>query len=578
MFKTMYKIFKLAGPLKGKYILSLFLGFFESAFANFPLAMILVGLYAIIDNTLDETLCIWLFLGLVFGIVMRGIFKYYVNANQQGSGYIIFADERKKLAERLKRFPMGYYSKDGTGTINSVLTSDLLHIEDAGIGAMGNFLASFLGAIVSLIFVTVLDIRIGLILTFFMILCALLIILIRKKSISGAFVMQERQLEMTSSVIEYIKGMPIIKAFNLVEGNHKKSSVAFSKFRDIQLSYEMTIINIMIFTYLVSSLGTSYIIYASGNFEYNLTLAIPLAILCIMMSFQIFAPVMLMMQTVATISIAADGLERYEKLLDLELIDEDGKDIELSNFDIEFKDVKFGYSNQREILHGINFKVKQGTMTALVGRSGSGKSTIVNLLARFWDVSDGSILIGNHNIKELNIDSLYKNISMVFQKVYLFNDSIYNNIVFGKKDASKQEVEDACKKARCHDFIMALENGYDTVLAEGGNTLSGGEKQRISIARAILKDAPIVLLDEATASIDPENEAFIQQAINELVKSKTLIVIAHKLSSIKFANQILVIDDGNIVESGTHDQLLLNDKEYAKLWKLRQKSQSWEIK
>ena len=578
MFKTMYKIFKLAGKLKGKYILSIILGFFESGFANFPLGMLLIGLYAIMDNTLDVHLCILLFIGLVFGIIMRGIFKYYVNANQQGSGYVIFADERKRLAERLKRFPMGYYSKDGTGMINSVLTSDLLHIEDAGIGAMGNFLAAFLGTIVSLIFVIFLDIRVGLILGFFMTLCSLLIVFIRKKSISGAFVMQERQLEMTSSVIEYIKGMPIIKAFNLVEGNHKKSSDAFEKFRDIQLSYEMTIINIMILTYVVSSLGTATIIYASGNFEYNLSLAAPLAILCIMMSFQIFAPIMLMMQTVATISIAADGLERYEKLIDLTLIDEQGKDFELNNFDIEFKNVKFGYSDKREILHGINFKVKQGTMMALVGKSGSGKSTIVNLLARFWDVTDGSILIGGHNIKELSIDSLYKNVSMVFQKVYLFNDTIYNNIVFGKKDASEEEVIQACVKARCHDFIMSLPNGYNTILAEGGNTLSGGEKQRISIARAILKDAPIILLDEATASIDPENESYIQQAINELVKNKTLIVIAHKLSSIKFANQIIVIDDGNIIERGTHQQLMNNNSEYSKLWYLRQKSQSWEIK
>ena len=388
--------------------------------------------------------------------------------------------------------------------------------------------------------------------------------------------MQQRQKEMTSSVIEYIKGMPIIKAFNLIKGNHRKTSKAFMDFHDIQLGYEIIIINIMTASYMITSLGTGAIIYFSGNFEFNGVIAIPIAILAIMMSFQIYAPIMLMLQTVATISIAGDGLERYENVMELELIDENGTDKELKCFDIEFKDVHFGYG-PREILHGVNFKIKEGTMTALVGKSGSGKSTIVNLLARFWDVSSGAITIGGTDIKELSIDSLYKNISMVFQKVYLFNDTIYNNIVFGKKDATREDVITACKKARCHDFIMSLENGYDTEVGEGGNTLSGGEKQRISIARAILKDAPIVLLDEATASIDPENEAFIQEAISELVKSKTLIVIAHKLSSIKFANQILVIDDGNISELGTHDELIDLDKQYAKLWKLRKESQSWEI-
>ena len=577
MFKVMYKIYKMSGKLKGRYITSIIYSFMESSCANFPLGMLLIGLYAILDNSLTKELCLYLFIGLVVGIILRALFKYLVYSRQQGTGYIIFADERKKMAERLKRYPMGYYSDDGTGTITSVLTSDLLHIEDAGIGSMGNFLASYIGTIVSIIFITILDFRIGIILTIFIFISGAILIYLRKRSISGAFEMQQRQKDMTSSVIEYIKGMPIIKAFNLVEGNHKKTSKGFKRFHDIQIGYEIVIINIMTVTYIITSLGTSAIIYASGNYEFNGVIAIPIAILTIMMSFQAFAPIMLMMQTVATISIAGDGLERYEKIMNLDLIDENAKDIKLNNFDIKFNDVRFGY-DKREILHGINFEVKSGTMTALVGKSGSGKSTIVNLIARFWDVNSGNITIGGTDIKDLTIDSLYKNISMVFQKVYLFNDTIYNNIVFGKKNATKEEVINACKKARCHDFIMSLENGYDTEVGEGGNTLSGGEKQRISIARAILKDAPIILLDEATASIDPENEAFIQEAISELVKNKTLIVIAHKLSSIKNANKILVIDNGIISESGTHNELMLLNGEYSKLWNLRKQSQSWEIK
>lgn len=271
------------------------------------------------------------------------------------------------------------------------------------------------------------------------------------------------------------------------------------------------------------------------------------------------------------------GLNRYDSLEAKPIIDEEGQDIELENFDITFENVCFSYDT-REILHGVTFSACEKTMTALVGRSGSGKSTMVNLIARFWDVNSGCIKIGGIDIRDISIDCLYRYISVVFQDVYLFNDTIYNNILFGNKHASKEEVIAACKKARCHDFIIAMEEGYETLVGEGGNTLSGGEKQRISIARAILKDAPIILLDEATAAIDPDNEAHIQSAINELIKDKTLIVIAHKLSSIIHSDKILVIDEGNVIEQGTHKELLAYEGVYSRLWEMRHASQSWEVK
>ena len=577
MFKIIYRIFKMSGKQKPKYILSIIFAFFESSFANVPLGMLLVMLYSLIDGSLTKDLCLTLFIGMVAGIALRALFKYLTDSRQQGTGFVIFADERKKMGDRLKRYPMGYYSQDGVGTISSVMTSDLLFIEDNGVGAMGNFISAYIGTIVSLIFITILDYRIGIVLAISLGLCAILVMYLRKKSIDGAKEMQEIQKDMAGSVIEYIKGIPVIKAFNLVEGNHKKTARDFKRFHDIQLDYEVTIIKIVAISWAIASIATGIIVYFTGNFAINNTIALPIAILFIMMSFQIFTPITLITQTVATISLSGDGLNRYQKVLDMPIIDENGKDIPLHNFDIEFKNVSFGY-DKREILHNLSFTCKENTMTALVGRSGSGKSTIVNLLARFWDIEQGEITIGGVNIKELSIDSLYKNIAMVFQNVYLFNDTVYNNIVFGNKNASKENVIEACKKARCHDFIMSLENGYETEIAEGGISLSGGEKQRISIARAILKNAPIVLLDEATASIDPENEAYIQEAISELIKSKTLIVIAHKLSSIKYADQILVVNEGNINEQGKHDELMNLDKEYAHLWNLRKESKSWEIK
>ena len=577
MLKIILKVYKMAGDMKGRYVQSIIFSFLESSFANVPFVMLLVMLYALMADTLDKQLCIYLFLGMIGGIIFRGIFRYLVNARQQGTGFIIFAKERKRIGDRLKRYPMGYYSNDGVGNLSSVMTSDLLFIEDGGVGAMGNFMSSFIGTIVSVIFITIFDYRIGIVLVLSYILIGIGIITLRKHSIIGAREMQSIQKDLIGSVIDYLKGMPIIKAFNLVEGNHKKTARDFDRYHKIQLSYEVKMIWIISVVWALTGLGTGALIYSGGYYGIQGTLEIPFVILFMIMSFQMYAPILLITMTVATISIAGDGLDRYEEVLNMEVIDENGKDVELDSFGIEFKDVSFGYE-KREILHNINFEVKENTMTALVGKSGSGKSTIMNLIARFWDVEKGNISIGGVDVKDFTIDSLYKNVAMVFQKVYLFNDTIYNNIVFGKKDATREDVIEACKKARCHDFIMSLENGYDTEIGEGGNTLSGGEKQRISIARAILKDAPIILLDEATASIDPENEAFIQDAISELIKSKTLVVIAHKLSSIKSADQILVIDDGNIIERGNHDELYSMDGEYAKLWNLRKQSQSWEIK
>ena len=248
----------------------------------------------------------------------------------------------------------------------------------------------------------------------------------------------------------------------------------------------------------------------------------------------------------------------------------------LKNADIEFQNVTFSY-DKTPVLRNISFSIPQGSTTAIVGPSGSGKTTICNLIARFYDVDSGKVLVGGENVRDMTCDSLLRNISMVFQKVYLFHDTIENNIRFGNPNASQEEVIAAAKKARCHDFIMSLPEGYQTVIGEGGSTLSGGEKQRVSIARAILKNANIVILDEATASIDPENEHLIQQAISELTIGKTVIVIAHRLATIEHADQILVVDDGRIVQKGTHNQLIRQEGIYKRFINIREQAEGWSI-
>ena len=296
----------------------------------------------------------------------------------------------------------------------------------------------------------------------------------------------------------------------------------------------------------------------------------------IFFSFSIFASLEPISDSAHTLGVIDDAMDQLGALRGENLIDADGKDIRLSHYDITFDHVDFGYDS-RQVLQDVSFSIPEKTSTAIVGPSGSGKTTICSLLARFYDPQRGAIRVGGHDLREFTCDSLLSNISMVFQNVYLFHDTIRANILFGKPDATEEEMIKAAKKARCHDFIMALPDGYDTVVGEGGGTLSGGEKQRISIARAILKNAPIIILDEATASIDPENEHLIQQAISELTRGKTIITIAHRLATIQNADQILVVADGRIAEHGTHAELVQQDGLYRRFTAIREQAEGWRI-
>lgn len=293
-------------------------------------------------------------------------------------------------------------------------------------------------------------------------------------------------------------------------------------------------------------------------------------------SFGIFASLEPISDSAHVLSVIDDAMDQLDALKEKNYIDNDGKEIALTKHDIEFRHVDFGYDNRR-VLKDVSFQIPEKTSTAIVGTSGSGKTTICNLIARFYDADNGSVWVGGHDVREMTCDSLLSNISMVFQNVYLFHDTIRANICFGKPDATEQEMIEAAKKACCHEFIMSLPNQYDTVIGEGGDTLSGGQKQRVSIARAILKDAPVIILDEATASVDPENEHLIQNAISELTKGKTIITIAHRLATIENADQILVVEDGRIVEKGTHEELIRQEGRYKKFIEIREKAEGWKI-
>ena len=305
-------------------------------------------------------------------------------------------------------------------------------------------------------------------------------------------------------------------------------------------------------------------------------MALPVMLTFVFFSLSIFASLEPVSDSAHTLSVIDDAMDQLDALKGGSFLDRNGKDLPLERFDVGFRDVSFGY-DRRQVLKNVSFSIPQGMSAAIVGPSGSGKTTVCNLLARFYDPQGGSISVGGHDLRELTCDSLLSNLSMVFQNVYFFHDTVRANLCFGRPDATEEEMIAAAKKARCHDFIRKLPQGYNTVIGEGGGTLSGGERQRISIARAILKDAPIVILDEATASIDPENEHLIQAALTELIRGKTILTIAHRLATIENADQILVMDDGRVVQRGAHAQLMAQEGTYRRFVEIHQKAEGWHI-
>ncbi|MCR5120760.1 MAG: ABC transporter ATP-binding protein/permease, partial [Lachnospiraceae bacterium] len=410
----------------------------------------------------------------------------------------------------------------------------------------------------------------------------LFLLMISKHSSANTKVLNAENEKLTRAALEYTRGLPVVKSFGMEGASVKDFTKACASAKKIALKIEWGFIPyncLHIFALKAASVWMIIaVMYAglAGNME------LPMVLVVSFLSMSIFNSIESIADSAHVLSVINNAFDKMEMFSDAKLLDAKGKDIKPDRFDIEFKNVGFSYSNaisteSRKVLKDVSFTIPQGSTTAIVGPSGSGKTTICSLIARFYDVTDGAITLGGVDVKKYSLDSLLTNISMVFQNVYLFNDTIRANICFGRDNVTEEEMIEAARKARCHDFIMELPNGYDTVIGEGGGTLSGGQKQRISIARAILKDSPVIILDESTASIDPENEHLIQGALSELSKGKTVIIIAHRLATIEAADQILVVDDGRIVERGKHNELVGSDGKYASFVKIRRDAENWQI-
>ncbi|UHA73190.1 ABC transporter ATP-binding protein [Paenibacillus sp. 481] len=576
MLRFIRRMLILAGDTAGKIKLAFVLSFVESLLSNVPIFAVLYIFTKMLDQSITP-LDAWLSGGIMLAaIVVRCILRRMFVSLQSGTGYDICARERVSIGDRFKRFPMSYFTEGNKGNVTSAVSIDLLFIEEHGMGALDKVINGYIGIVIGSVLLFIMDWRIALV---SLAMCIFSLFALEKLQNVGkeqSKIRQRQQASLTSSVLEYVQGISVIKSFNMTGDRAKSVKDTIERTRDHAIDYEEKFTPPSFRYQTCFSIATALVVLLATLFCYQGSMDMSVMLLLLIYVFYMYIPVKALSTLTSQIRVMEAGLDRYEQLKNVDIIDNDGKDITLDQFDIEFKNVSFAYEKS-EAIKELSFKVPEKSMTALVGASGSGKSTIANLIVRFWDVQQGEVLVGGVNVKQMTCDSLLKNMSMVFQKVYLFNDTILNNIKFGKSDATYEEVVAAAKKARCHDFIMALENGYDTIVGEGGSTLSGGEKQRISIARAILKDAPIVLLDEATASVDPDNEKHIQLAINELVKNKTLVIIAHRLSTIRNADQILVIDNGSVIQTGTHDELMLQGGQYRNLWDKRSMARSWKI-
>lgn len=581
MFHSIKRLLHWAGGYRKRLYLGCLCSFFSVWCTAIPIVIAAWTLGLVIadfrgENSLEWNI-IWLSLfGIVISIFLRYIFSYWKAKLQESIGYEIAAEELLKIGNVLKRVSLGYFSKNSTGDILTAITGDLSSLELQGmklIDAIVNGYINLLAIVIILLIVcpmAALTSLVGAILS------ALALNGISKKSRKNAPTKQISQERITDASLEYIHGLPIVKSFGQEGASIEEWKTACEKHKDINLKIMHGFVPNNCLHLLALKIASVVLILISGIFTIQGNLTISIFLLIAMFAFMIFGAVENMNDSVHMLGLIDTSMDKLENIENAEFIDEAGRDFSIASYNIDFTDVFFGYG-EIEVLHNLSFQIPQNTTTAIVGPSGSGKSTICNLITRFYDVNSGSVKIGGHDVREFTCDSLLKNISMVFQNVYLFRDTIKNNIKFGSPDATDEQIIAAAKAARCHDFIMALPDGYDTVIGEGGSSLSGGEKQRISIARAMLKDAPIVILDEATASIDPENEHLIQEAISALTHGKTIITIAHRLATIENADQILVIDGGTVAQRGTHKELLQQEGTYKKFIQIREQAEGWRI-
>ena len=576
MYGTLKKIIAFAGSKEGLLKKSLLFAFLSGLFAALQFAALFIVVEALVSDNRDRRF-IWISLGIMaVSLVGRIITTYFSTIEQTETGYCMVAEKRIHIGDRLRYIPMGYFNKNSIGNITAIVTTTLGDVENSAARVLVTVLGGFFNSAALVIVLLVFDWRIGLIAAVGVLLYLAAAELALRKSARLSGVRQHTQESLVESVLEYIQGMGIVKAFGMEKDSTQSIDSAIKASCRDNLKLTKASVPYDALKQVVVRVFSVLLLLASIYFWLNGSLSLAYGVILVIASFMVFNDLENAGNMASLLQMLAASMDMANSIDDTPVMDEKGADVVPASSEIIFDNVDFSYAD-RKILDHVSFTIPAGTTTAIVGPSGSGKTTMCNLIARFWDVDAGRITVGGKDVRDFKLNSLMKNISMVFQNVYLFADSIENNIKFGCPDATHEQVIEAAKKACCHEFISALPDGYDTLIGEGGGTLSGGEKQRISIARAILKNAPIIILDEATSSVDPENEEELQRAIAELTHDKTIIMIAHRLKTVRGADQILVLDDSHIVQSGTHAELIQQKGLYADFVSARQEAIGWKL-
>ncbi len=577
MFSALKRFFDFCDAAdRKKLYTAIGLGVVKAMFAVVRITAIAVLAKAMIDDDVSSKTILTVLGILAVSVLGQLLISLKTTMLQTEAGYHSCCNKRIEIAEHMRYLPMGYFNDNSLGHITSVTTNTMEALADVATRVVMLTTQSVLTTFVIACFVFVFDWRIGLILTAGIGIFAVFNTLMQKKARIGAPRKQKADNALVAAVLEFIQGIAEVKNYNLTKSRSKKleDAIKAKQYGDTHLEFDM--IPFITAQELTTKLTGVMMCACSVYLYISSSMSLLYCIMMVISSFMVYESLDAMggySSLIRNIDIAV-GLAN--EIMDIPEMDIDGEEIAPQSCDIELKNVSFAYEN-RTIIDGVSLKIPEHTTTAIVGPSGGGKTTLTSLMARFWDVKSGEITLGGRNVKEYSFDSLMRNFSFVFQRVYLFEDTIANNIRFGTPEASMEQVIDAAKKACCHDFIMQLPQGYDTVISEGGASLSGGEKQRISIARAIMKNAPIIILDEATANVDPENEAELTKAIEELTKQKTIIMIAHRLKTVEHADNIVVIDEGRIAQQGTHETLMQQHGIYRTFVQDRQKAASWKL-
>ena len=577
MLEMMKKFFDFCDQKnRRKLYTAVVLGVFDAIFGAMKIPAAFVAIGAVINQEINDRNIILVIALMLMSTAGKMIINRFSQMLQTEGGYDTCAGKRIQIAEHLRYLPMGYFNDTSLGHITSVTTNTMEQVGDIATRAIMMVLQGSITTIVIGLGMFFFDWRIGVIAVIGITVFFFWNKVTNYKVVKVADEKLESDRDIVGVILEFIQGIAEIRNYNIVALNTSRVSKAIDRKVKADITAELAAIPAVGVQMLISKLtgvviaGASIYFYMTGSMDLVYTITM---LLC---SFMIFESLDAAGVYTALLKIIGKGVDLANEITDLPQMDIDGEDIKPENRDIRLENVSFAYEN-RKIIDNVTLDIKENTTTAIVGPSGGGKTTITSLIARFWDVQEGKVTLGGRDVRDYSFDSLMENFSFVFQRVYLFEDTIANNIRFGRPDAPLEDVIEAAKKASCHDFIMALPNGYETLVGEGGASLSGGEKQRIAIARAIMKNSPIIILDEATANVDPENEKELTEAIENLTREKTIIMIAHRLKTVRNADQIVVVDKGRIVQKGKHDELIKQDGIYRNFVSGRKQAVSWKI-